>query len=1373
MDSSLTPAVVLTGYGTVELFGRESDGSLQHWWRDDGTWRVENLGGRLLSAPAAAVLPDGTLTAFAVVDDGVRLDDGSALPRGSLRCWRRTPQGWQIESLGGVVVGSPVADRNVVYARGADASLQRWRHDGHAWIGPENLGGYLATDPAIITGHADMAGTRVFALGLDHVLVEWYGEGMTSLREHGGSFHGPDFGELNAPTAVAEFPGRADVILKLPDEWSPGGVGKLYKFAWEGEHGPWNDTLPGAVTLSPSAVSRGQDWIDVFARSDTGTLLHWAWESPELSDAALASPPYSWPEPDDLGMALDSAPAAVAYSSGAEDFGIEVFARGEDGAVLHWMNWDGWQEPLPRTPEVRLFPTPPDLLLVRPHDMVVLGIRWRGMEVRNSGNTASLVRTDPDARVVVSFPPQHVAENTFGPGYELDRETGHAEARLAGLSWLAFDVQGDTPIPLTEEGILTALAEGPLVLAEPGQADLAIRSVVEIPFRMRMAPGAEGNEAVRCTHATTPVEHPASGAVGLWVTRLSGRSGPHESERVFLRPVDPGLAASDDPPGLTPPLSRAGRTNVAQHGRLRPASASRLELTALGGTLVGEGDWPGFQWKHRTALGRDAEVEVQWKGILYPFGHRAVYQELTERRFDPAEGQAVAALRKVKRLVVTEPVRTTAEDPAVRRQFPFSQAEVVRTVVDLSVQGHTWYQHHLPANATGVLRRRIRQAQDQAIRVLAELAAPTTGETPQHLIEFFGPEGMLALGETILTDPSHELHAAVVAQWAPLKEAVDRLEQQAAAEAPYRIDVFFPEDGHGLELPVRLSGANGDIDTVVPMIFVADIRLAPDAEVPEPFSSLTDDEIADKLANLYASLGDIPLPGTRIDLVAHRDGAAPADVLEVHRLAVEAGRDHATGEVWPRISRFEVALPALRALTEQALTVPLVYNDAYLTQGDLTIPFDIARTGEEAAGLTVDFAKNAERAGGLVVPTFVADGISRERGLCNRAGLISLDPRRLFLDQATLFGFPLADLIDTAARFDAPTILADGPTTSLRFTARLKGTGPFVVAEAPSVSEVVLDVRLAVPGPSATSLDAQLPSPEAIDAKVSCLITNFGLSLPVIDLWFDEVSFEHRPGTDPEVRIRNVRAEFGSDLKFLAGLTDALAAFGLGSAAPLVDVGPSGVTGRFELALPSAPAGALVLRNIRFRAELVVPFQPTPDRPISVSLAFASRENPFSLSVLMFGGGGYAYLELGPAGIRRAELCLEFGALVAVDFVVASGEVHALGGVRAVVVGDDLRLSGYIRFGGVIQVLGLVSVSVELTVGLTYDSATRELLGRATLVLEIDLTLYATSVEIDSGVWRLAGGGPGPSGDNVRELDRADADEAAFERYRQHFTRRG
>ena len=85
-----------------------------------------------------------------------------------------------------------------------------------------------------------------------------------------------------------------------------------------------------------------------------------------------------------------------------------------------------------------------------------------------------------------------------------------------------------------------------------------------------------------------------------------------------------------------------------------------------------------------------------------------------------------------------------------------------------------------------------------------------------------------------------------------------------------------------------------------------------------------------------------------------------------------------------------------------------------------------------------------------------------------------------------------------------------------------------------------------------------------------------------------------------------------------------------------------------------------------------------------------------------------------------------------------------MGGVRCLVAGSDVSIAGFLRLGGSVSIFGLVSISIELRVELEYDDKKNQLAGRATLVIEIDLTLYADSVELDSGLWVFEGGSSPP-----------------------------
>jgi hypothetical protein len=57
-------------------------------------------------------------------------------------------------------------------------------------------------------------------------------------------------------------------------------------------------------------------------------------------------------------------------------------------------------------------------------------------------------------------------------------------------------------------------------------------------------------------------------------------------------------------------------------------------------------------------------------------------------------------------------------------------------------------------------------------------------------------------------------------------------------------------------------------------------------------------------------------------------------------------------------------------------------------------------------------------------------------------------------------------------------------------------------------------------------------------------------------------------------------------------------------------------------------------------------------------------------------------------------------------------------------------LTAYFRIRGEVDVLGLISASITLELSLTYHFETGKLIGRASLVVEVEVLFFSASVEI-------------------------------------------
>jgi hypothetical protein len=135
-------------------------------------------------------------------------------------------------------------------------------------------------------------------------------------------------------------------------------------------------------------------------------------------------------------------------------------------------------------------------------------------------------------------------------------------------------------------------------------------------------------------------------------------------------------------------------------------------------------------------------------------------------------------------------------------------------------------------------------------------------------------------------------------------------------------------------------------------------------------------------------------------------------------------------------------------------------------------------------------------------------------------------------------------------------------------------------------------------------------------------------------------------------------------------------------------------------------------------------------QPLSVRFNFCRREQPFQLTVYMFGGGGFLGVAIDPSGVQMLEAAFEFGAAISIDLGVASGGVEVMAGIYFRIEQDNATLTGYLRLGGHVDVLGLITASLELYLELTYESATGKCKGMAQLTIEISVFIFSGSVTV-------------------------------------------
>ncbi len=248
-------------------------------------------------------------------------------------------------------------------------------------------------------------------------------------------------------------------------------------------------------------------------------------------------------------------------------------------------------------------------------------------------------------------------------------------------------------------------------------------------------------------------------------------------------------------------------------------------------------------------------------------------------------------------------------------------------------------------------------------------------------------------------------------------------------------------------------------------------------------------------------------------------------------------------------------------------------------------------------------------------------------------------------------------------------------------------------------------------------------------------LNNFTLSLAkVIGITIDQIAFDAPAGQKMTVvasmpsNSDSGPIQFEGDLSFLNALQQFIPSDGFQDP-PSLDVTADGITAGYTLPIPSIGVGVFSVENISLSAQLTLPFF-TPN-PIRFRFAFSEREHPFLISVSLLGGGGFFGITVGPDGVEILEASLEFGANVSIDVVVASGNVHIMAGVylKFDMVTTSSQLTGYLRAGGSLEVLGLISASIEFYLGFTYYFGPPcKIAGEATVTIEVHVLMFSASV---------------------------------------------
>jgi len=856
-------------------------------------------------------------------------------------------------------------------------------------------------------------------------------------------------------------------------------------------------------------------------------------------------------------------------------------------------------------------------------------------------------------------------------------------------------------------------------------------------------------------------------------------------------PKLPPLSATDGP--LRTSMNQRDRAEIVHlsgNPRLRlqtgrgidpkPIATSRLALSSLGAWLTSRGAWdpaPGLfslvGWSHRATQGRDQFVRIENVGCCFPFGHPSALITETERKFVQAEfplvrlGDTGERVKTIQFLLVERGSALNVDgifNPLTEQAVKSFQTSR-RLSADGIVGPNTWGALIITRKLNHV-GSAVRAIQSQLVSRGAVLAIDGFfGPLTKGAVEAFqNSQGIVVNGIVdsvtwkLLVQFSQGRSEPALLHKRMFPKILEPVRTFPTPQAPEGLahtmplhtvelltlvtpDIKIPKDTRkpfllcredsGAPIWFKLRGVDVEghvVDFPSPLVFIDSTRCwhAPTIDAAKKLYDGISGRVlrtdGASLALAPGSTGDTTFPCEEVVFSARAAVPMPDPAVNPQRPGF-----------WPELVRASVRAPALQIIAAQGNACTIEYDDNFRKNG-----LGGDNRGEVIAKLTkgslpLDFGNQGDRAGALLQPNMAIGGLSRQQGPVGGGKLDEVaagifDPKNFFAGaQASLFGvFTLEQVlarITGATEKDMPRIVTE------RTGDRLKATitwSPVPQSYPPTNSKFVVKENSLVE--LLTTIETNGGTPKS---DITARIEQFELHLvppdSFIELDFERVQFTAVAGRKPDVDVVLGEIRFVGVLSFVQRLRELIPIDGF-SDPPALEVSPSGITSSYSLALPDLAVGVFNLQNLRLGAGFAIPFQAGP---LYVRFNFCERHEPFSLTVSMFGGGGFFALVIDPDGVQMLEAALEFGAAVSVDLGVASGGVHVMAGIYFKIESHDgAKLSGYFRLGGNVSVLGLISMSVELYLGLTYEGASGKVAGRAKLTVEIDVFLFSDSVEI-------------------------------------------
>ena len=816
-----------------------------------------------------------------------------------------------------------------------------------------------------------------------------------------------------------------------------------------------------------------------------------------------------------------------------------------------------------------------------------------------------------------------------------------------------------------------------------------------------------------------------------------------------------------------------------------PVPVERMMLTSLGAWLKVRGTWgPNLpeapfkghdqqeltvtEWDHIATQGRDQYVRIVYEGYLAPFGHSATLVKVTERKFEYSErAQAnVAYLRQHMYIVIKEPVKTYpltgVPDGAGRdlgRKNPFQQVRITTLVTPNLDKPEL--SEALPGAGQDAFWPRVAQS-DFLFHLIG---TDRTGQTTEFTAPLIFAANNVAADGAKSKALGNSYNAAADRARRPMSgQRIAYAPEHKLGDTTFETQTLhfgvFVVPPRPLQSPFRptVEGAVVGMAAVrhlsgqdhVPTVRFYDEYLRSEFQGNNKggvFLELIDNVASGKAAPVTLNFpsdksGGIATPNLDISGVSRQLGPVGGALSSIGQGTFDPSQffKDMTGNLQlPKILGGVSLLDILEVVGDitggDGLSrVPKMLSST-LTGGD-SLARDLDTLASAIPGSVGGGAADAINNSIADVKQKVQDYTQNQSAAAKQAlqnainglkGQVGGIQDQLPMDLVNNLQSEWNDLATFFQNFSIPQEVR----VSYDWNTPVKSALIF---------EAGPDSKLTIAAAVTAYLDGRQPS-YSINGKLNDFSINLLPGFSFISISFSAFEFSSTSGHKMDVNPGIKGVNFLGPLAFVQQLTQYLPSpggtpSGTGGGfddPPFVDVAADSVTAGYTMAIPSIGVGVFSLENLSLTGALTIPF--TGD-PVRARFAFCERQNPFLISVSLFAGGGFFGVGFGLDGIEMMEASFEFGGNFSMDIGVASGGVHIMAGIYFKMekvppsTSDEITLTGYVRLGGELEVLGIISLSLEFYLGLTYQSEGNKVWGQATLTVGISILFFSASVSL-------------------------------------------